>query len=316
MDEGKPLDGKIIIRKFKKVDTTSYIIYTKIDTIYLNLSAGSHITKDTGYSIGDWLNKEDNFIGTEHIPGDNPMQYKCSIVKFDLHGKIIDRIYESEKGELAWPESTSRDDKYLLFSTHKKKNSRLNPLDGLTPELDIHVMDLTQKKIIRTIKKLGVSPNIDFDECPWLLDGKSFVYSVSGQTKVYSGSSLINPENKKPGVYLYSLDSDETKLIVEDGYNAVASPTNNQIAYEKDESVYVLDLDTQKEKMIFENDDKDERVIDIHWTPDGQSVYFALFEQQMIGIAQTYIEKLINVNTLEEVRFKKTGLGFRSYSWK
>jgi hypothetical protein len=36
----------------------------------------------------------------------------------------------------------------------------------------------------------------------------------------------------------------------------------------------------------------------------------------MIGIAQTYIEKLINVNTLEEVRFKKTGLGFRSYSWK
>lgn len=310
-NEQKLLPGKMVVRK-QGFDSTEIIVSAdgkNISTFKFNAKG------EIQYGGCTWLNTEDTFIGDECIPGKDHMEYRCSIVKFDLHGKVIDRIYEAEKGELAWPAYSSKEDQYFLFTTHRILDYRQYPFEGLTPMLSLHIMDMKTKKIIKTIDSIGRSPNFRLNESPWLIDGRQFVYSISEVAKLMMEGEPVNPETRKLGIYLYNLKTGEEKMIVPDAFNVIASPVANQIAYEKKESICVLDLENNSEKIIYKKG-AHENIRDIHWTPDGQSIYLAYVNQYDIELFNNSGEELIDIKSGEEVPFKGVNQGFQNYSWK
>src|SRR5687767_13913027 len=115
--------------------------------------------KEVEYSSLICLNKEDNFLGSENISGTNKDEFKVNIAKFDLSGKLIERIYESEKGEQAWIRFPSRDDKYLLFISQWQVDLKLYPSEGVRRMAYLNIMDLEQKKVIEIVDSSGRDPN-------------------------------------------------------------------------------------------------------------------------------------------------------------
>jgi len=312
MDSGKALPGKILVSKSQEHE---YFIYENSDISKSSFKL--RYDKEAKYSGLTWLNMKDAFVGTEGISGLTMMEYRCNIVEFDLSGKVSERIYEAEKGELAWPWYSSRDDKYLIFTTHREVDPKIYPFEGLTPMLSLVIMNLEQKKVIVKIDSIGRFPNFKIEESPWLHEGYRFIYSIDGGTKLklQGEEKLINPVETPEGVYTFDVTSGERKLLVPGGRSAIASPISNQIAYEKDNSIKVLDLKTNKEKTLYKYSSK-EKLRGKHWTPDGKYIYFAYTYQWGIGDMFNTGEKLIEVSTGKEKPFKKIGHGFTSYTWK
>lgn len=312
VNSGDILPGKILASKSQE-----HLCLVYVNSDNPNSSFKEKNDKGTEYSVLAWLNTKDTFVGTEGVSGLTQMEYRCNIVEFDMSGNVIDRIYEAEKGELAWPGYSSRDDKYLIFTTHREVDPKVYPFEGLTPMLSLAIMDLEQKKVITTIDSIGRFPNFKIQESPWLYEGYQFVYSIDGGTKLKleGQEELINPVEATEGIYLFDIPTGERKLLVPGGRSAIASPTGNQIAYEKENSIRVLDLDTNEEKTIYKYSSK-EQLFGKHWTPDGKHIYFAYKYHWGMGDLFNTGEKLIEVSTGKEKPFKKIGHGFASYSWK
>ncbi len=311
MNSGVTLPGKIVVSNSQGHE---YFIYMNSD---IPKSFKLRYDNEVKYSGVDWLNTKDAFVGTEGISGLTNMEYRCNIVQFDLLGKITGRIYEAEKGELAWPKYSSRDDKYLIFTTHRQADPKKYPFEGLTPMLSLVVMDIEQRNVIIKIDSIGRSPNLKIEESPWLHEGYRFVYSIDGGTKLKleGKEELINPVESPEGIYLFDVPTGERKLLVPGGHSAIASPTSNKIAYEKDNSIRVLDLSTNEEKVIYKHGSK-EKLRGTHWTPDGKSIYFAYTYNWGLSDLFHTGEKLIDVSTGKEIAFKKIGHGFNPYTWK
>lgn len=312
-NSGAPLPGKIVV---SRSHAHEYFIYVDSDIP----KSSFKLTNDNGvqYSWVQWLNTKNSFIGTEGISGLTDMEYRCNIVQFDLSGKITDRIYEAEKGELASPRNSSWDDKYLLFAIEREVDPIKYPFEGLAPMVSLVVMDLEQKKVVVKLDSVGRFPNLRIEESPWLHEGYQFVYSIYAGTKfkLEGQEEPINPIETTEGIYLFDVLSGERRLLVPNGHSAIASPISNQIAYEKDNSLRVLDLKTKREKIIYTHSPK-EKLRSTHWTPDGKSIYIAYTDFSGIAdIFNSYEEKLIEVSTGKETLFKKIGHGFESYTWK
>jgi hypothetical protein len=312
INSGETLPGKIVVSNSQKDE---YFIYVDSDIPKLSFKLRDH--NEVNYSWVEWLNTKDAFVGTEGIPGLTPMEYRCNIVQFDLSGKIAGRIYEANKGELASPRNSSWDDKYLLFTIEREADPVKYPFEGLTPMVSLAVIDLEQKKVVAKLDSAGRFPNLRIEESPWLYEGYQFVYSIYGGTKfkLEGEESPINPVESSEGIYLFDVRTAERKLLVSGGRSAIASPKSNRIAYEKDNSIRVLDLNTKEEKIIYKYSSK-EQLFGKHWTPDGEHIYFAYkYHWGIVDMFNTG-EKLIEVSTGKEKPFKKIGHGFEPYTWK
>jgi hypothetical protein len=313
INSGDPLPGKIVVSKTQEHE---YVIYMNSDIPKSSFKLRDD--NEVSYSWVEWLNTKDAFIGTEGIPGLTRMEYRNNIVQFDLSGKVTDRIYEAEKGELASPRNSSWDDKYLLFTIEREADPIKHPFEGLAPMVSLAVMDLERKKVVVKLDSVGRFPNLRIEESPWLHGGYQFVYSISSgvKFKLEGQEGFINPVESPEGIYLFDVLSGERKLLVPGGRSAIVSPTSNQIAYKKDNSLRVLDLKTNKEKIIYTHSSK-EFLRGTHWTPDGKSIYFAYTRQSGItDILDDNGEKLIEVSTGKEKPFKSIGHGFHPYTWK
>lgn len=308
IDSKSPLPGKIVVSKSQSDECVVYMDSEVPSSSFLEKKDNLVV-----YSIHAWLNTKDTFIGTEGIQGLTSMEYRCNIVEFDLSG----RIYEAEEGELAWPEYSSWDDKYLIFTTHRNVDPNLYPFEGLTPMLSLVIMDMEQKKVITKIDSIGRAPNFLIEESPWLRGGYQFVYSIDGGTKLKldGEEKLVNPVESAEGIYLFDVLSGDRKLLIPGGRSAIASPTSSQIAYEKENSIRVMDLNTYREKTIYKYSSK-ENLRGKHWTPDGKSIYFAYTYYWGLGDLFNSGEKLIELSTGKEKTFEKIGHGFESYTWK
>ena len=117
------------------------------------------------------------------------------------------------------------------------------------------------------------------------------------------------------GIYVYDLETDEHTLLVPDGRFAIASPNSNKIAFMKEKSIWVLNLDDSTEMMLYQFRPK-EKVPNMHWTPDGKYIYVVSFNYYGVSDLFTSGEKLIEVSTGREVSFKKISHGFNPYTWK
>jgi hypothetical protein len=313
INSGDPLPGKIVV---SHPQGHEYFIYVDSDIP----KSSFKLTYDNGvqYSWVQWLNTKNSFVGTEGVAGLTGMEYRCNIVQFDLSGKIRDRIYEAEKGELASPRNSSWDDKYLLFAIEREADPTKYPFEGLAPMVSLVVMDLEQKKVVVKLDSVGRFPNLRIEESPWLHEGYQFVYSIYGGTKfkLEGQEEPINKVENTEGIYLFDVLTGERKLLVPGGRSAIASPTSNRIAYEEDDSIIVLDLKTNKEKIIYTHSPT-EKLRGTHWTPDGKYIYFAYtYSWGVADMLSSNGEKLIEVSTGKEKSFKKIGHGFESYTWK
>lgn len=313
INSGEPLPGKIVVSNSQKHE---YFIY--VDSDIPKSSFKLRYDNEVKYSGVDWLNTKDAFVGAERIPGMTRMEDRWNIVEFDRSGKVTDRIYEAAKGEIASPRNSSWDDKYLLFTIEREADPIMHPFEGLAPMVSLAVMDLEQKKVVVKLDSVGRFPNLRIEESPWLHEGYQFVYSIYGGTKfkLEGEEKLINPVEASEGIYLFDVLSGERKLLVPGGRSAIASPSKNQIAYEKENSIRVLDLKTNQEKTIYKHSPK-EKLRGTHWTPDGKSIYFAYtYYSGITDILNDNGEKLIEVSTGKEIAFKKIKHGFNSYTWK
>lgn len=307
-ESNRPILGKIAMKSMQN----EYSIYDNSVSPILKFPVKNE--KEVHYSGLTWMHSRDVFLGVEYIPGKKREDYKGNVVKFDLLGNIIERVYQTEKGQIVGFTYPSRSDRKLLFTMDTIGDVTLNPLEGLMRSESIWIMDMQEKKIIKKIENVGAIPNFSIRESPWLFDEDHFVYSIANENKIVLQGDTLNSIKEAAGVYLYDLASDKKKLIVSDGYFAVGSPTSNRIAFIKHKSVRVLDLTNQSEKSIYKIGSK-EGVSHIHWTPDGKHIYIVNFNYFIFGLF-TSGEKLIDVETGKEMPFRKIGHGFGIYTWK
>jgi WD40 repeat protein len=302
----KALPGKIAIEDIMK-HTCS--IYEDSDTARITFTIRNG---QNGYYSGfSWLNTKDLFVGSEHVPGEESSDYKANISVFNLQGNMIERLYEAKAGEFAGLTHPSRNDKYLLFASEKKGDASKEPFEGLKRMNSIIIMDLPKKQVIQSIKDVGTIPAFEIDESPWLFDETAFVYSYKKDEDPLHGSV---PEQGSSGIYICNIGTGQRKLLIADAHFAICSPTDLKIAYIKDRALRILDLKTNNDTVIYKAA-KNERVRNIHWIPDGKSIYLASFHDYPLGFF-SFGEKLIDVGTGESVPFKKIDFGLFAYSWK
>lgn len=301
------LPGKIAVTP--RGEKTCFI-FNNSDSITAQFNIRNEVLVE--YSNFTWINGRDSFVGVEFIKTAETGINRGNIVCFDLSGNISSRIYESQDSEIAGGPYLSRSDRRLLFETVKKKDPKVNPFAGLSPEISIVVMDFKKKEIIKRVEKIGLGPSFVIVESPWLFDEDHFLYSISGDRKIIANGVRVNPKSEDdPGVYIYNILSGQKKLLIPDARFAICSPVDFRISYVKGPSIWIMDLKDSTEKILYKGDTK-EYISDMHWTPDGKFIYIICYWKNR----EEFKEKLIEVSTNKEVPFKKIGHGFNSYTWK
>jgi WD40 repeat protein len=302
----KALPGKIAI---EDIMNHTCSIYEDSDTA--RLIFGIRNGKNGHYSGFSWLNTRDLFVGSEYVSDKENTDYKGNISVFSLHGDMIERLYEAKAGEFAGLTYPSRNDKYLLFTSEKEGDASKDPFEGLKRMNSIIIMDLPKRQVIKLFKDVGTIPAFEIRESPWLFDETAFVYSYKKAEEPLHDSVA---EQDSSGIYMCNIGTGERKLLIADAYFAICSPTNLKIAYIKDQALRIMDLKTNNDTVIYKAA-KNERVRNIHWTPDGKSIYSASFHDYPFGFF-LFGEKLIDVATGESMPFKEIDFGLFRYSWK
>jgi hypothetical protein len=300
----KPLPGKIAFQTFDHV----CIIYEDSDTAKLRFKFRND--SEGHYSGFTWLNKQDLFVGSEYVRGKDLSEYKANIAVFDLHGRLIERFYEAGPGETAARSYPSRSDKYLLFTVDTAEDYKKNPLEGLMRKTSVVIMDLQKKQVIKIVN-VGTTPSFQIHESPWLYDENSFIYSVTSEQGIANVSTVGSDSS---GIYICDIGNGQRKLLIPDARFGICSPTSMKIAYIKDQSIWIRNLETNKDSRIYKAS-TNEKFQSIHWTPDGKSIYLANYKDYMFDFF-TADEKLIDIRSGESLPFKKTEIGFQIYSWK
>ena len=266
------------------------------------------------YSGFKWSNKEGGLIGIQYFNSVRKGTTRSSIVHFNILGQIGETIYESKEGEIAGHAYLSKNDNNLLFTIDKIGNSNVDELEGLNREKNVLLFDYKHKILSRKIENIGTSLNFDLRESPWLIDEHRFIFTISADKQLTIDSSTINLIKKDSlGIYIYDLKTNLKKLLVQNASFGICSPTNLSIAYIKDQSIKVLNLEENSTRIIYAVTPKD-RIINIHWTPDGKCIYIAYYKNSVDGYERE--EKLIQVKDIKEKLFMKTGHGFQSYTWQ
>jgi hypothetical protein len=271
--------------------------------------------KETSYTGYKWMNQVDDFVGVEYLQNQTSGISQGNLAIFDISGKLKRRVYESEKGEIAGYVFLSRQDKRLLFTTERKADINLNPLEGLSRSKSIAIIDFKSGKVIHKIQNAFTSLNFELCESPWLYDENSFIYSITtGRNIIVDGVGLDTIQKKHPGIYVYDIMTNKEKMLVPNAHFGICSPSDFRIAYIKGQSIWVMNLNDGSNKIIYSAKDKD-RIINIHWSPDGKHIYLAYFYHKSSTDIRPE-ERLIEVSTNKEIHFVKIGHGFNSYTWK
>lgn len=258
-----------------------------------------------------WLRTTKSLLGTAHHHlGTSRSDLRCDIMEFDSLGSPKRLIYQAEDREIAWPEFASWDDRFLLFTTHHLLDPSKHPFEALTPMLTLKVMDMKSGEVLQVIDSIGRPPSYQMCESPWFHDGQRFVWSVSRAPKLIDDDGDIFPHDASGnGVYVFDMRTRTSSLILPGAEQASVSPTRDILAFLKGKELRVLDLDGSIDRLLFTFTDVED-VRTIHWSPDGKAVFVGSVEQRRTK------ERLIDIETGEEMPFNGIGLTNANYSWK
>jgi hypothetical protein len=259
------------------------------------------------YSGLTWANQTETFFGTESIDDGGREDYRSNVVRFDLQGNIINKIFETKKGQIVGFTYPSRTDSLLLFTIETIRSLKSDPIEGLNRMRSILTLDLRANKVIDTLRNLGYSNTFQAYENPWLFDETGFIYVL------FEDRERKN-KREMAGVYRYNLLDRTSKLIIPNGKHAIASQKSNRIAYIRDKSIFVMDIDSGNEKKVYRTS-YNEGIRHINWSPDDKYIYLAYSKNYFFDIFTTG-EKLVNISTGDELALEHIGHGFQMYTWR
>ena len=135
-------------------------------------------------------------------------------------------------------------------------------------------MDFKKRKIIRKLDTVGTQLNVWINDAPWLSDETKFIYDfrTDRQIKMFNDTNE-EKSTRPPGIYLYYIDHDRHSLLIPDGHSGVVSPVEEKIAYLKDKGIYVYNVNTKSNELLYTLSNK-EKTAFVKWTPNGEYVYF------------------------------------------
>jgi len=279
-----------------------------IDSTWRKIELKGDSTKD--YSGLILANTSDEFLVIEYSKSKvypTGRTVEGDIVKMNLKGEVIDKIFDCEQGELTGNLALSKNDSKLLFTLEHDYFNPDDPIGQLNRPVNIYVMDYKSRSIKNRIDTVGLSLNAWINDNPWLSDEARFIYDfrTDRQIKMASDTSTSAP-TEQPGIYLYDLTRKKQELLIEGGYSGEVSPTADKIAFLKDKKVCVYDITTKTTEILYTLK-SNERTAYVDWTPDGDYVFFRRFKDYPLTLF-TSSRTLIRLKDKKVMRVKEYDL--------
>lgn len=274
---GSRFDGETaVIGREATLDTDKNIINLRQDSTWHKVELKGDTTKH--YGGLEWSNTTDDFLTIECSNNEVGRLVEGDIVKVNKNGELIGKIVDNKSGNLIWGMSLSKNDNKLLFGVKLDYFDPENPLAQLDLPITYFIMDYKKNEIVKKLDTVALSNNVWINNRPWLSDENRFIYDfrTDRKMKLADGKS----ENESPGqsgIYLYNIETDEYSLLISGGYSGEVSPTADKIAYLKERGIWVYDINTKTNELLYTLNKK-ESTSSVEWTPDGQYIRFTSYE--------------------------------------
>lgn len=253
-------------------ESRNNVIHLRIDSSWkeINLKAA----KDKSYSGLILTNTTDNFLAVEYSKNEDGRTVEGDIIEFNINGDSINKVFDSKTGELVGNLCLSKNDNKLLFTLENDYFNPSDPIGQLNRPLNILIMDFKKREVIKKLDTVGMSMNLWINDAPWLSDENRFIYDfrTDRNIKMYNDTSEERI-SREPGIYVYNLSLNKHSLLIPGANAGEVSPREDKIAYLKGKGIYVYDVNTQSNELLFSLSTKD-KTAQVKWTPDGQYIYF------------------------------------------
>lgn len=291
---GSRFDGEVVVTgRATTFDNQTNTIKIRRDSIWKTIELKGDTTKSYGGLT--WLNTTDDFLAIEYSKNKIGRTVEGDLVKININGNLVQKILDFETGELIGQLCLSKNDNKLLFTFKQDFYDPDHPLDQLNWPVNIWIMDYKNGEILKKLDTVGLSMNVWINNNPWLSDENRFIYDfrTDRQIKMWDDQSKDAPSGRS-GIYLYNIERNEHSLIIAGGYSGEVSPTDDKIAYLKDKAIWVYDVATKSNDLLYKLGKK-ESAPSVEWTPDGKYVYFVSYEDFMFDLLFNSYSNLIGL---------------------
>jgi len=295
------------VLKRKKLFDNNYIIISSNDTILFSI-AEEKIPK---YSDPKWMNTTEEFFLPETDGG--------SILNiFDNCGSLRDTVHlQIEENEIdLYGVYFSRNDSLILFAS--RYNQNILPSGSPSIPGNINVYDYKSHKLIFKMDTVAPGIKIKIEELPWSSDNSCFTFAISDRYSEMFSKLHSDTLNYKldEGVYVANIIDNRITKISNKGEKSVWSPADNKIAYFANDKVYVYDLDSNETKEIYSTTFY-EVISRLHWSPDGRYLYIECPKKYFNSkLLLFHREKAIELNSLQVIDIDSENFFGSDYSWK
>lgn len=291
---GSRFDGEVVVTgRTVAFDNQNNTISIRKDSIWKKIELKGDTTKSYGGLI--WSNTTDDFLAIEYSKNKIGRTVEGDIVKVDIHGNLLQKVLDFGTGELTGNLCLSKHDNKLLFSLEHDFYDPDHPLDQLNRPVDIWIMDYKNGEILKKLDTVGLSMNVWIRNNPWLSDENRFIYDFRTDRKIkIAGDNSEDVPLGQPGIYLYNIERNEHSSLIAGGYSGEVSPTDDKIAYLKDKAIWVYDVATKSNDLLYKLGKK-ESASSVEWTPDGKYVYFVSYEDFMFDLLFNSYSNLIRL---------------------
>src|SRR6266850_2178623 len=199
IEEEVAIKGRTAYQEFPTKDLVDIII----DSTWSKVELKGDSTKE--YSGLILANTSDEFIVVEYSKSKvypTGRTVEGDIVKMNINGEVIEKIFDCEQGQLTGNLALSKNDKRLLFTLDHDYFNPNDPIGQLNPPVNIYVMDYRTRNIIRKLDTVGFSLNVWINNEPWLSDETTFIYDFRTDRRINMVDDTTNAvAGRQPGIY-------------------------------------------------------------------------------------------------------------------
>ncbi len=223
---------------------------------------------------------------------------------------VIDTIYSFKKNEKPHRVDISKDDS-ILFIVLTDEDITLSDSCKYDKN-EFLFIDIKTKREIKRIKLNSYSsccaPCVGDALSP---KGNYFIYSKND-----CQYATCNIDTFYCGIHIINIQTGVSKQISKYGRRAVWSPKNDYIAYSRKDGIWLYNLKTKEHQLFYKIKKKKQRISDIKWTPNGNSLYFQIRTKRIFHIGGVMKPYLKNIKTGE---LNKAGFLYKygmKFQWK
>jgi hypothetical protein len=302
------LPGRMLIWQGLGTGRDSCVVYSEGKISPVRVANSDHI-KYTGLK---WASTKQFFFAVQLFRRQDQRIVNGNIVVLSIEGTLIDTLHFGAEDEIPGGIFSTWNDDKILFETIKDRPGG-SPREQWNPPVTIKIFDLEKRQILNVIEGLGTELNLQLNEWPWLHDGRHFVYCTSNDRKVIVEREGANWSVENPGVYIYDIDLNTKTLIAQGGSLATVSGSTDEIAYMRNDTVYVYDVSKKSTRKVYSFPPFD--LQELCWSPGGKNLYLALSYKRKSGEIQRK-EVLIDATSGIEKQFHHIDHGFSAFSWR